>query len=119
MLTVAQDGLGKRSSAYDYRVMGRGNQGVAAHDMSKVSELAACFPVIDGDTVMAVTDGGQLIRFPVDGVRIAARATKGVRLIRLGAGEGVVSVVRVAEREEEAQAGDIDSDDAPPETPEA
>ena len=119
VLTVAQDGLGKRSSAYDYRVMGRGNQGVAAHDMSKVSELAACFPVIDGDTVMAVTDGGQLIRFPVDGVRIAARATKGVRLIRLGEGEGVVSVVRVAEREEEAQAGDVDSDDAPHETPEA
>ena len=122
VLTVAQDGLGKRSSAYDYRVMGRGAQGVAAHDMSKVSELAACFPVIDGDTVMAVTDGGQLIRFPVDGVRIAARATKGVRLIRLGEGETVVSVVRV----QESDAGDLpDGADgeggaAPPsETPEA
>ncbi|GGE34156.1 DNA gyrase subunit A [Marinicauda pacifica] len=100
VLTVAQDGLGKRSSAYDYRVIGRGGQGVAAHDMSKVDELAACFPVIDGDTVMAVTDGGQLIRFPVETVRIAARATKGVRLIRLSEGEKVVSVVRVAENDD-------------------
>ena len=101
VLTVASDGLGKRSSAYDYRVMGRGNQGVAAHDMSKAEALAACFQVIDGDTVMAVTDGGQLIRFPVDTVRIAARATKGVRLIRLGEGEKVVSVVRVAESDDD------------------
>jgi len=119
VLTVAQDGLGKRSSAYDYRVMGRGNQGVAAHDMSKVSELAACFPVIDGDTVMAVTDGGQLIRFPVDGVRIAARATKGVRLIRLGAGEAVVSVVRVAESEEGGEAEGDEGGETPPADPEA
>ena len=100
VLTVASDGLGKRSSAYDYRVMGRGNQGVAAHDMSKADSLAACFQVIDGDTVMAVTDGGQLIRFPVDTVRIASRSTKGVRLIRLGEGEKVVSVVRVAETDD-------------------
>ena len=100
VLTVAQDGLGKRSSAYDYRTMGRGNQGVAAHDMSRVDELAACFPVTDGDTVMAVTDGGQLIRFPVDTIRLAARATKGVRLIRLAEDERVVSVVRVAETDD-------------------
>jgi len=113
VLTVAQDGLGKRSSAYDYRVMGRGNQGVAAHDMSKVNELAACFPVIDGDTVMAVTDGGQLIRFPVDTVRIAARATKGVRLIRLAEGEKVVSVVRVAESDDDAGDDAADAGEAP------
>ncbi|MEO1037992.1 MAG: DNA gyrase subunit A [Pseudomonadota bacterium] len=111
VLTVAQDGLGKRSSAYDYRTMGRGNQGVAAHDMSKVDELAACFKVTDGDTVMAVTDGGQLIRFPVDTIRIAARATKGVRLIRLGEGERVVSVVRVAEADDGDEAP---GDDASP-----
>ena len=101
VLTVAQDGLGKRSSAYDYRVIGRGGQGVAAHDMSKVDELAACFPVEDGDTVMAVTDGGQLIRFPVETVRIAGRATRGVRLIRLAEEEKVVSVVRIAESDED------------------
>ena len=50
---------------------------------------------------MAVTDGGQLIRFPVDTVRIAARATKGVRLIRLAEGEKVVSVVRIAESDDD------------------
>jgi DNA gyrase subunit A len=113
VLTVAQDGSGKRSSAYDYRVMGRGNQGVAAHDMSKVKELAACFPVIDGDTVMAVTDGGQLIRFPVDTVRIAARATKGVRLIRLAEGEKVVSVVRIAESDDDTGVDEGDEGEAP------
>ena len=116
VLTVASDGLGKRSSAYDYRVMGRGNQGVAAHDMSKAEALAACFQVTDGDTVMAVTDGGQLIRFPVDTVRIAARATKGVRLIRLGEGEKVVSVVRVAESDggdDDDEGGEGAAPDAP------
>ncbi len=114
VLTVASDGLGKRSSAYDYRVMGRGNQGVAAHDMSKVDTLAACFQVIDGDTVMAVTDGGQLIRFPVDTVRIASRSTKGVRLIRLGEGEKVVSVVRVAETDDgDDDEGDGDGGEGP------
>jgi len=91
--------------------MGRGNQGVSAHDMTKADSLAACFPVIDGDTVMAVTDGGQLIRFPVETVRIAARATKGVRLIRLGEGEKVVSVVRVAESDD-GEGGDPDVDGA-------
>ena len=119
VLTVASDGLGKRSSAYDYRVMGRGNQGVAAHDMSKVDTLAACFPVTDGDTVMAVTDGGQLIRFPVETVRIAARATKGVRLIRLSEGEKVVSVVRVAESEDDSDEAETEAgNDAEGNTPE-
>ncbi len=120
VLTVASDGLGKRSSAYDYRVMGRGNQGVAAHDMSKAEALAACFQVTDGDTVMAVTDGGQLIRFPVDTVRIAARATKGVRLIRLGEGEKVVSVVRVAESDggSDSEAGE-DGEGGEPGAPDA
>jgi len=114
VLTVAQDGLGKRSSAYDYRTVGRGNQGVAAHDMSRVKELAACFPVTDGDTVMAVTDGGQLIRFPVDAVRIAARATRGVRLIRLAAGEKVVSVVRVTASGENVDDDTVGGGETPP-----
>ncbi|MBR9825671.1 MAG: DNA gyrase subunit A [Alphaproteobacteria bacterium] len=101
LLTVGADGMGKRSSAYDYRVMGRGNQGVAAQDLSRGAMLAASFPVEDADQIMAVTDGGQLIRFPVDGVRIAGRSTRGVRLIRLNGEEQVVAVVRIEDAGED------------------
>jgi DNA gyrase subunit A len=101
VLTVAADGMGKRSSAYDYRVMGRGNQGVAGHDLSRGITLSASFPVDDADQIMAVTDGGQLIRFPVDTVRIAGRSTRGVRLIRLNEDENVVAVVRIQDAGED------------------
>lgn len=101
VLTVASDGFGKRSSGYEYRVMNRGGQGVAAHDLSRGVPLAASFTVEDADQIMAVTDGGQLIRFPLDTVRIAGRATKGVTLLKPRAGESVVSVVRVADSGEE------------------
>jgi DNA gyrase subunit A len=110
VLTVASDGFGKRSSAYEYRVMNRGGQGVAAHDLSRGVPLAASFTVEDADQIMAVTDGGQLIRFPLDTVRIAGRATKGVTLLKPRAGESVVSVVRVADdgEDEEADAEVVD-----------
>jgi len=97
VITVDAAGFGKRSSAYDYRVIGRGGQGVTAHNLERADALSACFPVTDGDTIMIVTDGGQLIRMPVDGVRIAGRATMGVRLFRLAAGERIVSVAHVPE----------------------
>jgi DNA gyrase subunit A len=111
LLTVGVDGMGKRSSAYDYRVMGRGNQGVAATDLKRGVELAASFGVDDSDQIMAVTDGGQLIRFPVDTVRIAGRSTRGVRLIRLNEGENVVAVVRIQDAGDEGE--EIDEDMAP------
>ena len=101
LLTVAQSGLGKRVMSYEYFRQGRGGQGVWTKDKRFPEPLAACFTVGEGDTVMAVTDGGQLIRFPVDTVRIAARATKGVRLIRLNEGENVASVIRIEESEDE------------------
>ncbi|MCC5996701.1 MAG: DNA gyrase subunit A [Oceanicaulis sp.] len=110
LLIVAASGMGKRVISYEYFTQGRGGQGVWTKDKRFPEPLAGCFAVDGGDTVMAVTDGGQLIRFPVDNVRIAGRATKGVRLIRLGEGEAVVSVVRVAESGE-----DGDQEDAPEE----
>ncbi|MBI1264193.1 MAG: DNA gyrase subunit A [Alphaproteobacteria bacterium] len=113
LLTVAASGMGKRVIAYEYFTQGRGGQGVWTKDKRFPEPLAGCFPVNEGDTVMAVTDGGQLIRFPVDTVRIAARATKGVRLIRLGAGEKLVSIVRVAETGEADGEGDGDASDVP------
>ncbi len=82
--------------------MNRGGQGVWAHDHKRGTSLAASFPVEDSDQIMAVTDGGQLIRFPVDTVRTASRGSRGVRLIRLNKDENVVSVVRIGESEDEA-----------------
>ncbi|OLF72206.1 DNA gyrase subunit A [Maricaulis sp. W15] len=104
LLTVASDGMGKRSSAYDFRVMGRGNNGVAATDIKRDVPLSASFPVDDADQIMAVTDGGQLIRFPVDTVRIASRSSRGVRLIRLNEGENVVAVVRIQDAGDDGDA---------------
>jgi DNA gyrase subunit A len=119
VLTVAADGMGKRSSAYDYRTMGRGNQGVAATDIKRGIALSASFPVEDADQIMAVTDGGQLIRFPVDTVRIASRSSRGVRLIRLNEGENVVAVVRIQDAgDDEDGEGEVEASADAPDAPE-
>ncbi|HYD07546.1 MAG TPA: DNA gyrase C-terminal beta-propeller domain-containing protein, partial [Reyranella sp.] len=98
ILTVADTGLGKRTSSFDYRRTGRGGQGFMAHDIVKSGgKLAASFPVEDGDEILLVTDGGQLIRTPVGQVRIASRKTKGVMIFRTGKDEKVISVERLAE----------------------
>jgi DNA gyrase subunit A len=103
VLTVADDGMGKRTSAFDYRCTGRGGKGLIAHNLARAgTRLAASFPVSDEDGVMLVTDGGQLIRTPVEQIRIAARATQGVRILRTAEGERVVSVERIEERDEDA-----------------
>jgi DNA gyrase subunit A len=110
ILTVTDSGQGKRTSSYDYRCTGRGGQGLVAHDLSRRGgQLAASFPVEEGDDILLVTDGGQLIRVPVGQVRIAARNTQGVNIFRTGDGERVVSVERLAETEGgEADDGDPD-----------
>jgi DNA gyrase subunit A len=98
ILTLASAGLGKRTSAYDYRRTGRGGQGLIAHDLSrKGGRLAASFPVEDGDEILLVTNQGQLIRVRVEQIRKAARNTQGVIVFRTGEDEQVVSVERLAE----------------------
>jgi DNA gyrase subunit A len=100
VLTVTEYGYGKRSSSYDFRLIGRGGKGIRATDTSKVGEigkLVAVFPVEGGDQLMLVTDGGKVIRVPIDGIRFAGRATKGVMIFRTGEGEKVVSVERISE----------------------
>jgi DNA gyrase subunit A len=94
LLTVTDGGFGKRSSAYDYRVAGRGGQGIANITLGPRtgSAVAATFPVRDDDDIMLVTDGGRLIRVPVSQVRITGRQAMGVMLFRLGEGERVSSV---------------------------
>jgi DNA gyrase subunit A len=93
ILTVSSEGFGKRTSAYDYRRTGRGGQGLIAHDLSKRGgRLIASFPVEDSDEILLVSDQGQLIRVPVDEIRIAGRNTQGVVIFRKADGEHVVSV---------------------------
>ena len=79
MLTISEKGFGKRTSSYEYRTTGRGGKGIVAMAITeKNGRLVASFPVEDSDQIMLVTDGGQLIRCPVDGIRIAGRSTQGV-----------------------------------------
>ncbi len=100
VLSVSEFGYGKRTSSYDFRVSGRGGKGIKATDTSKRGEigpLVASFPVEDGDQIMLVTNGGQVIRVPVHDIRFASRATKGVTIFNTGGDEKVVSVERISE----------------------
>ena len=100
VLTAASSGFGKRTSAYEYRVTGRGGKGVELMSLAKGGHVVAAFPVRESDQVMLVTDGGTLIRCPVDGIRIAGRATRGVRIVNVSEGERVVSAIRIGEEDD-------------------
>ena len=104
VLTVTEMGFGKRSSSYQFRVSGRGGKGIRATDPTKLKEigtLVAAFPVEMTDQIMLVSNGGQLIRVPVEGIRFTSRASKGVRVFNTAEGERVVSVERVSEESDE------------------
>ena len=98
VLTVSERGFGKRSSSYEYRISGRGGKGITAMIVNERNgRLVASFPVEESDQIMLVTDGGKLIRCPVDDVRIAGRNVQGVRIFRTDENEKVVSVERISE----------------------
>jgi DNA gyrase subunit A len=102
VLTISEKGFGKRTSSYEYRTTNRGGKGIVAMAVTeKNGRIVASFPIEDSDQIMLVTDGGQLIRCPVDGIRIAGRATQGVIVFSTGEGERVASVERISEEGEE------------------
>ncbi len=102
ILSITANGFGKRSSAYEYRITGRGGQGIANIETSERNgPVLASFPVGHGDQIMLVTNGGQLLRIPVDDIRIAGRKTQGVVLFRVAEGEKVVSVTRLGDDSDE------------------
>jgi DNA gyrase subunit A len=115
ILTVSEKGYGKRTSSFEYRVTGRGGKGIVAMVVNERNgKLVASFPALDTDQLMLVTDGGQLIRVPVDGgannrIRIAGRATQGVTVFDTAEGEKVVSVECI---NEDGEGGDEAEDDA-------
>nr|WP_280177629.1 DNA gyrase subunit A [Arsenicitalea aurantiaca] len=109
VLTVNEKGFGKISSSYDFRISNRGGKGIQATDLSKLDEigqLVAAFPVEESDQLMLVSDGGQLIRVPVEGIRFASRASKGVRIFHTAKDEKVVSVERINDTGSEDDAED-------------
>ncbi|MBV9553646.1 MAG: DNA gyrase subunit A [Alphaproteobacteria bacterium] len=98
VLSVTEKGFGVRSSAYGYRITGRGGQGITNMNLSlRRDSLVAVFPVGASDQIMLVTDGGMVIRTPVHDIRIARRGSAGVVIFRVGEGERVVSVARLPE----------------------
>jgi DNA gyrase subunit A len=102
VLTISENGYGKRTSSFEYRITNRGGKGIVAMAVNERNgPLVASFPVEDGDQIMLVTDAGQLIRCPVSGIRVAGRSTQGVIVFDTHATEKVVSVERISEASED------------------
>ncbi|MBN9009160.1 MAG: DNA gyrase subunit A, partial [Rhizobiales bacterium] len=97
VLAVSENGYGKRTSSFEYRITRRGGKGIVAMSVNERNgKLVAAFPVEGNDQIMLVTDGGQIIRMPVDDIRVIGRGTQGVTLFKTD-GEHVVSVERLSE----------------------
>jgi DNA gyrase subunit A len=106
VLTVSVNGFGKRTSSYEYRTTGRGGKGIVAMSVNnRNGKLVASFPVEDSDQIMLVTDKGQLIRCPVEGIRVAGRSTQGVIVFDTAEDEHVVSVEHIGDDGENGENG--------------
>ena len=109
ILTVTEKGIGKRTSAYEYRTTNRGGQGVWNIEVTERSgDVVAGFPVNHSDQIMLVTDTGQLIRCTVDEIGITGRRTQGVWIFRVDSDEKVVSVSLIGE-DMNGSNGELDS----------
>jgi len=100
ILTVCANGYGKVSSAYEYRRIGRGGQGILNIDnLKRNGPVVASFSVQSGQQLMLVTDQAKLIRIGLDSLRVIGRGSAGVRLFNVAEGEHIVSAVRIDEDE--------------------
>ena len=96
ILSITQNGFGKRTSFYDYRVTNRGGKGIIGIvASSRNGTVAASFPVDEGDEIILSTDKGKVIRCAVKEIRVAGRNTQGVRIFKLSGEEKVVSAIKV------------------------
>lgn len=106
VLTISENGYGKRSSSFEYRTTGRGGKGIVAMSVNdRNGKLVASFPVEDSDQIMLVTDNGQLIRCPVEDIRVAGRSTQGVIVFDTAEDEHVVSVEHITDEAENGNGG--------------
>ncbi|HTG63550.1 MAG TPA: DNA gyrase subunit A, partial [Sphingomicrobium sp.] len=114
LLTITENGYGKRSSTYEYRRTNRGGQGIINIVTSERNGgVVASFPVKPGESLMLVTDQGKMIRTTVGDIRIAGRNTQGVTIFNVAGNEKVVSVARIDESDEEEVELDGGDDIAP------
>ena len=110
VLSVTQNGYGKRTPLEDYRVQKRGGQGIInIKTGDRNGQVVGVLQVVDGDDVMLITDGGKVLRCGVDGISTMGRATQGVRMMDLATDEQLVAVARVAEGDVGNEASDSDS----------
>jgi DNA gyrase subunit A len=102
VLAVSENGFGKRTSSYEYRVTGRGGSGIVAMGMGKKnSAIIGAFPVEESDGLMLISNTGQTIRVAVGSISVQGRAAQGVVIFRVEEAERVVSVERIADVSEE------------------
>lgn len=109
ILTITSGGFGKRSSAHEYRVSGRGGQGIAAANLGRRGDtIIASFPVDEDDQIMLATSTGQSIRCPVSGISRQGRSSSGVTVFKVTDKESVVSVAWIADQgDDEAGGGEV------------
>ncbi len=111
ILTVSEQGMGKRSPIDDFPLRRRGGQGVLAlHRTARTGALIGASQVLDGDEVMLISSAGNLVRTPVDDISVRSRNTQGVTLIRLGEDEYLVGIDRIAAEDDDE---DDDGEDDP------
>jgi DNA gyrase subunit A len=104
VLTVADGGFGKRTQMDEYRLQSRGGKGIITMKTTeKTGRVIGVQQVTEDDQLMLVTNAGKIIRLRIKDIRIIGRNTQGVRLIELEEGERVVSLARLAEKEEEEE----------------
>ncbi|MEJ6501202.1 MAG: DNA gyrase subunit A [Rhodobacterales bacterium] len=113
ILAITSGGYGKRSSAHEYRVTGRGGQGITAANLGRRGDsIVAAFTVEDDDQIMLATSTGQSIRCPVNGISRQGRTSSGVKVFDTTKGEKVVSVAWIAEQGESENDTDAEATDA-------
>jgi len=107
VLTVCENGYGKRTDIDEYRVQSRGGVGIISiHTTSRNGRVVGVAYVRGEDELMLITQLGKVMRMPTSGIRAIGRATQGVRLIEIEAEDRVVSLARLAEREDETLIGE-------------
>jgi DNA gyrase subunit A len=116
ILTITDDGVGKRTSAYEYRISNRGGKGIASIDLKRPKGqstfVVASFPVEIENQLVMVSNGGQLIRCPVAGISVVGRSSRGVTIFKVAEGERVVSVSRLNEDDDNDEENGKDAYDS-------
>lgn len=113
ILSISENGFGKRTTAYEYRITNRGGSGIVNMALSsKTGNVVASLPAIEKDELMLITNSGKLIRCRLDAVRTTGRSTAGVILFKTEKNEKVVSVALIADNED-AEEDEADGGEGP------